>query len=176
MPITQRYLVFTGLVQQTIPMSDAKRQNRHEPIQQPADVQPSQPHRASRFVRGLGRVGLGAALTGAGVGHLTTLREEFQAQVPDWVPVDHDFVEVSLGTALVLAPRTVRPLVGTATAAFFVAVFPGNIAQYTEGTDAFGLATEHARLVRLFFQPVLIGWALWSTGAWSWLHNKIKRT
>lgn len=59
-----------------------------------------------------------------------------------------------------------RVLVGWITAAFFVAVFPGNIAQYLEGVDAFGLDTDRARLTRLFFQPVLMLWALWSTGAW----------
>ena len=48
-------------------------------------------------------------------------------------------------------------------AAFFVAIFPGNISQYVNGIDAFGLDTERARLVRLFFQPLLVAWALWAT-------------
>ena len=55
---------------------------------------------------------------------------------------------------------------GWTTAAFFVAIFPGNISQYVTGTDAFGLTSDNARLVRLFFQPLLVAWALWSTGAW----------
>ncbi|MBS9375075.1 hypothetical protein GON09_004091 [Rhodococcus sp. B50] len=55
---------------------------------------------------------------------------------------------------------------GWVTAAFFVAVFPGNIAQYMSGTDAFGLDSDGDRLARLFFQPVLVVWALWSTAAW----------
>lgn len=128
---------------------------------------------ASRVLRTIGRLLLGAALLFAGIGHLTAQRQEFQAQVPDWVPLDPDFVvvvsgivEIGLGAALILAPRSLRPAVGWVTAAFFVAVFPGNIAQYTEGTDAFGLDTDSARLTRLFFQPVLVVWALWSTGAW----------
>jgi uncharacterized membrane protein len=115
---------------------------------------------------------LGSALVLAGVGHLTFQREEFQAQVPDWFPVDADLVvvlsgvvEIVLGLALLFLSGH-RVLVGWVVAAFFVAIFPGNIAQYVEGTDAFGLDTDTERFVRLFFQPVLVAWALWSTGAW----------
>jgi uncharacterized membrane protein len=123
-------------------------------------------------VRDGGRWLLGAALVLAGTGHLTFQREEFRAQVPDWFPVDADLVvvlsgvvEIVLGMALVFMSRY-RVLVGWVVAAFFVAVFPGNIAQFVEGTDAFGLDTDTKRFVRLFFQPVLVAWALWSTGAW----------
>ena len=122
-------------------------------------------------VRTAGRMALGLALGAAGVGHLTSLREEFQAQVPAWVPVDADLVvvgsgivEVALGGALFVGRR--RRLVGWLTAAFFVAILPGNVAQYVEGIDAFGLTSDRARFVRLFFQPVLVAWALWSTRAW----------
>ena len=88
------------------------------------------------------------------------------------MPLDHDLVvvlsgivEIALGAALLLLPRWRVPI-GWVAAAFFVAVFPGNLAQYAEGVDAFGLDTDRARLVRLFFQPLLVVWALWSTGAW----------
>ena len=115
---------------------------------------------------------LGLALIGAGTGHLTTLRGEFQAQVPEWVPLDKDFVvlasgvvEIGLGAALLALPRQ-RRTVGWVVAAFFVAIFPGNVSQYLTRTDAFGLNTDQARLTRLFFQPLLVLWALWSTGAW----------
>jgi uncharacterized membrane protein len=108
----------------------------------------------------------------AGVSHLTFGRVEFLAQVPRWVPLDADLVvvlsgvvELSLGAALVLLARW-RVLVGTVAAAFFVAVFPGNVSQYVHHLDAFGLNSDGARLVRLFFQPVLVAWALWCTGAW----------
>jgi len=118
------------------------------------------------------RLLLGAALTLAGVSHLSWSRSEFLAQVPGWFPVDADLVvvlsgvvEVLIGTALLLAAKY-RVIVGLVVAAFFVAIFPGNIAQLVEGTDAFGLDSNTSRAVRLVFQPVLVGWALWSTGTW----------
>ena len=115
---------------------------------------------------------LGGALVVAGVGHLTTQRTEFRAQVPGWFPIDEavvvvasGIVEIALGVALVALPRH-RVVVGTIVAAFFVAIFPGNVAQWTEGVDAFGLDTDAKRFARLFFQPVLVIWALGATGAW----------
>ncbi len=112
---------------------------------------------------------LGGALTYAGITHLTTNRTEFQAQVPTWVPLSADFVvlascvvEIALGIAL--ASLQYRRQVGWITAAFFVAIFPGNISQYVNGIDAFGLDSDQARLIRLFFQPLLVLWALWGTG------------
>ena len=125
-----------------------------------------------RFVKGFARVALGIALGYAGVTHLTSSRLEFQAQVPNWVPFSADFVvlasgvvEIVLGLALVFLVKH-QVQVGWVVAAFFVAIFPGNISQYVNGIDAFGLDTDRARLVRLFFQPLLVAWALWATGAW----------
>ena len=118
------------------------------------------------------RLLLGAALIGAGVAHLTTQRTEFRAQVPSWFPLDEDLVvvvsgivEIALGVALIVLRRH-RVLVGAIVAAFFVAIFPGNVAQWSERVDAFGLDTDTERFVRLFFQPVLVVWALAATGAW----------
>lgn len=123
-------------------------------------------------LRTIGRLALGAFLLVAGMAHLGPARHTFQAQVPPWVPVDADLVvvlsgvvEILLGAALVVLPRWRVPL-GWATAAFFVAVFPGNVAQWLERRDAFGLDSDGARLTRLFFQPLLVAWALWATGAW----------
>jgi len=120
----------------------------------------------------LGRLLLGLFMIFAGIGHLTFARAEFQAQVPPWVPVPVDLVvlasgvvEIALGAAMIVV-RKRRAVVGLLLAAFFVAVFPGNFAQWVHHRDAFGLNSDRARLVRLFFQPVLIAWALWSTGAW----------
>ena len=121
----------------------------------------------------IGAVALGGALVFAGISHLTVSRQEFQAQVPPWFPLDKDVVvlasgvvEISLGAALI-ALRKRRVPVGLFAAVFFILIFPGNISQYVTQTDAFGLNTDRARLVRLFFQPVLVAWALWSTGAWT---------
>ena len=129
------------------------------------------PQRTS-IARTTARIVLGAFLLVAGMAHLTVARAEFAAQVPAWLPLDTDVVvvasgvvELVLGAALVAAGRY-RVIVGWTVAAFFVAVFPGNIAQYVDGVSAFGLDTDGARLTRLFFQPVLVVWALWSTGAW----------
>ncbi|WP_435747367.1 DoxX family protein [Nocardioides sp. SYSU DS0663] len=120
------------------------------------------------LARTVARVALGSIMVGAGVAHLTTQRQEFRAQVPSWFPVDEDLVvlgsgvvEVGLGAAFVALPRHQRT-VGALLAAFYVVIFPGNVAQYVEGTDAFGLDTDAKRLVRLFFQPVLVAWALWA--------------
>ncbi|GLB49790.1 membrane protein [Neptunitalea sp. Y10] len=114
----------------------------------------------------------------AAIGHMTFQREEFQAQVPDWVPLSKDFVVIASGIAeLLLGGAMVfyykkKVYVGIALAIFYVLIFPGNIAQYVNHTDAFGLDTDKARLIRLFFQPVLILWALWSTGALKILTQK----
>ena len=116
---------------------------------------------------------LGLALAYAGVGHLTTSRAEFQAQVPtvfaeyaDFVVLASGVVEIALGVGLI-ALWKYRAQIGWIVAAFFVAIFWGNISQYVNGVDAFGLDTDTKRLVRLFFQPLLVMWALGSTSAWS---------
>lgn len=118
------------------------------------------------------KVFLGLFLLLAGISHLTWARQEFLAQVPNWLPLDPDLVvvlsgvvEISLGLLLVFLKNRTRAL-GIIVALFFVAIFPGNISQYVNGINAFGLNSDRARLIRLFFQPVLVLWALWSCGAW----------
>lgn len=117
------------------------------------------------------RILLGIFMITAAIGHFTFQRDDFQAQVPDWVPLDKDLVvilsgivEIALGLAMIFLTRY-KVQVGIALALFYVLVFPGNIAQYLNGTSAFGLDTDQSRLIRLFFQPVLILVTLWSTGA-----------
>jgi uncharacterized membrane protein len=112
------------------------------------------------------------SLAYAGSTHLTSSRQEFQAQVPTWLPLDADFVviasgivEIILGLALLTLWRY-RQVIGLVVATFFILIFAGNINQYVNGIDAFGLNSDQARLTRLFFQPVLVAWAIWSTGAW----------
>lgn len=125
------------------------------------------------LARTAARLALGSIMTFAGVTHLTVARDEFRAQVPDWFPVDADVVvlasgvaEIALGASFVALPRRKRTI-GALLAAFFVVIFPGNIAQYVEHTDAFGLDTDTKRFVRLFFQPVLVAWALFGGGVLS---------
>ena len=121
----------------------------------------------------IGRVILGLFLSLAGIGHLTFQRQEFLAQVPPWLPIEPDLVvvlsgivEILLGASLLFLSKY-RTTVGWIVAAFFVAVFPGNIAQLVEHRDAFGLNSDAQRWIRLLFQPLLILWALWCTGAWT---------
>ena len=121
--------------------------------------------------RTIARVALGAALVYAGTSHLTFARESFAAQVPEFVPLSEDatvlasgVVEISLGAALIALGKR-RVTVGFVAAAFFVAIFPGNIAQLVHHRDAFGLDTDTKRALRLVGQPLLIAWALWSTAA-----------
>jgi uncharacterized membrane protein len=124
-------------------------------------------------LRAAAQVALGGLLAIAGTGHLTFARTEFQAQVPDWVPLDKDavvlasgVVELAMAAALLGTwKQPARAVVGATAAGLFVAVFPGNIAQLTGHRDAFGLDTDTKRAVRLLFQPVLVYWALRATDA-----------
>lgn len=128
------------------------------------------------------RILLAIFMVYAGFSHLTFNRLDFQAQVPDWLPLSKDLVvilsgivEMGLGLGLAFW-KNERAKFGWALAVFFVLVFPGNIAQYLDGKDAFGiLDSDGARLRRLFFQPVLIAWAIWSAGSWkTWKTSKTK--
>ena len=119
------------------------------------------------------RVKLAALLGAAGVAHLTTLRRRFRITGPDWatkllrtdkdtIVVVSGVVEILLAVALLVLPGE-RRRVGLAVAAFFVAVFPGNVHQWRTGRSAPGLDTDAKRLARLFLQPLLVLWAVWST-------------
>ena len=120
----------------------------------------------------MSQIVMGVTLAFAGIAHLTTNRIEFQAQVPmflhgqaDFVVLASGVVEIVLGVALVTLWKY-RVQIGWATALYFIAIFPGNISQYLNGIDAFGLDSDRDRAIRLLFQPLLVIWALWSTGAW----------
>ena len=121
------------------------------------------------------RILLGTFMVLAAIGHFTFARVDFQAQVPNWVPLSKDLVvilsgivELGFGLSMIFW-KAERVRVGIVLAVFYVLIFPGNIAQYLNHTSAFGLDTDKARLTRLFFQPVLVLWALWSTGALKYL-------
>jgi uncharacterized membrane protein len=125
-------------------------------------------------VQNVFRILLAAFMIYAGFSHLTFNRIDFQAQVPDWLPLSKDLVvllsgivEIALGLGLAFWSKK-RIQFGWALVLFFILVFPGNIAQYLGEKDAFGaLDSDRARFIRLFFQPVLIAWAVWSSGAWA---------
>ena len=123
-------------------------------------------------MRKIAQLVLGLGLAFAGSTHLGANRAEFQAQVPnvfqdyaDFVVLASGVVEILLGIGLIVAWRY-RVQIGWAVALFFVVIFWGNISQYVNGVNAFGLNSDSARATRLLFQPVLVIWALWSTGAW----------
>ena len=123
------------------------------------------------MVKTLIRIGLGLLMLFTGIGHLTYARETFQAQVPDWIPLSKDFVvlasgvvEIVLGLSMIFLIKR-KKYVGLSLAIFYILVFPGNISQYLEHRDGFGLNSDSKRLVRLFFQPVLIFLTLYSTDA-----------
>ena len=133
-----------------------------------------------KIIRVAARLGLGIALTIAGSSHLGVARETFRAQVPTWLPLDADFVVIASGVVEILLGLWLisgfqAPTAGTVTALFFIAIFPGNISQWLTQTDAFGLNTDEARLIRLFFQPLLVIWALISTGAIAWLKKVFRK-
>jgi uncharacterized membrane protein len=134
-----------------------------------------------KVVARLPQMVLGFAFAYAGIGHLTTSRQAFQAQVPtllkdyaDFVVLASGVVEIALGVGLV-ALWKYRVQMGLLAAAFFVAIFWGNISQYINQVDAFGLDTDTKRFVRLLFQPVLVAWALISTGAWASVRSTMGR-
>ena len=137
------------------------------------------------MIKRLLQLTLGAFLTSAGVSHLDSNRQEFLAQVPTYLPIDPDFVvvasgliEIALGIALITTTfflTQFRKVIGLLVGLFFILIFPGNINQYLNQIDAFGLDTDQKRLIRLFFQPPLVLWAIWCTGATTYLRKAYKR-
>lgn len=138
-----------------------------------------------RGIRQVAQLLLGVFLTFAGTTHLGSNRTEFLAQVPSWLPLNGDFVvlssgivEITLGIALITTTFILtqyRKMVGIVVAIFFIVIFPGNINQYVNKIDAFGLDTDQKRLLRLFFQPPLVIWALWASGATTYLKNPFQK-
>lgn len=121
-------------------------------------------------MKGIGRLVLATILLVAGIGHFRST-ESFAAQVPPWMPAPtaviyvSGVIEIVLGLSLLFIAKQ-RVMIGWVIAGFFIVIFPGNISQYVTGADAFGLDSDMARLIRLFFQPLLVLLAVWSTGAW----------
>lgn len=124
--------------------------------------------------RGVAAWLLAAVFAAAGVSHLTWGRRGYRIVVPAWAPratgLDVDGIVVASGAAeLVLAAGLAglpaeRRRVGAAAALFLLAVWPGNVHQWRTRRSAPLLRTDRARLVRVLLQPLLVAWALWSTG------------
>ena len=134
--------------------------------------------KTTSLVQNIFRILLGLFLAFAGISHLTFNRSEFLAQVPQWVPLNTDWVvllsgvaEIALGLFLLFFTK-LKDKAGIVAAIFFVLVFPGNISQYVNHISAFGLTTDGLRLARLFFQPLRVLWALWSTGVFQKKRDK----
>jgi uncharacterized membrane protein len=142
----------------------------------------NKPTSASRPLQTAARLALGLFMLLAGIAHLSFSRAEFQAVVPNWIPFSKDevvvwsgIIEIGFGLALLFFSRF-KTEIGLLLALFFILIFPGNLSQYTQGISAFGLDTDQKRLIRLLFQPLLIHWALWSTGGYSYLISKFKKS
>ena len=141
-----------------------------------------------KYVKLIFSLPLGAFMTYAGISHLTFNRQEFVAQVPTWLQFSPGFtdfvvlasgvVEIAFGLGIIFLVAKKRAIAGALLALFYVAIFPCNINQYVNHINAFGLNTDNLRLIRLFFQPVLIFLALWTTGGWKywklWAKGKFK--
>ncbi len=143
--------------------------------------QPAPDRPASSPARDIARIVLGAFLAYTGFSHLTFARSAFRAQVPPWLPLNADFVimasgvvEILLAVGLVVLTRWRVP-VGWVVALFFVLIFPGNVSQFVTHANAFGLDSDLSRGIRLMFQPLLVMWALWCTGAWAALRHRRSR-
>jgi len=131
------------------------------------------PERILPVAKAVGRWLLVALLGVAGASHLTWGRRGYRIVVPDWatkvttldkdaIVVASGAVEVLLAGALAVLPKE-RRSIGCLIAAFFVAVFPGNVHQWLTGRSAPLMRTDRARFIRLLLQPLLVAWALWST-------------
>ena len=134
-------------------------------------------------IQNIFRILLGLIMLYIGIAHLSFRRIEFQAQVPTWLTTDKDlmdlvvlisgYVEIAFGVLMIFG-RKLKVKTGIALGVFYILIFPGNINQYINEIDSLRLDSENKRLLRLFFQPLLVLWAFWSTGALEYLKRKFK--
>jgi uncharacterized membrane protein len=130
------------------------------------------------FTQNFFRIFLGLIMIYIGIAHLTFRRVEFQAQVPVWITQNENFIdiivivsgyiEIIFGVTLIFLKKY-KSYIGIALAIFFILIFPGNINQYIYEIDALRLDSNEKRFYRLLFQPVLVLWALWSSGGLKYL-------
>ena len=129
------------------------------------------------------RILLGSIMLYIGIAHLSFRRIEFQAQVPTWLTTDEGmmdlvvlisgYIEIAFGILMILGGK-LKVKTGLALVIFYILIFPGNINQYINEIDSLRLDSDNKRLIRLFFQPLLVLWAFWSSGAMKHLKNKSK--
>ena len=135
------------------------------------------------IIQNIFRVLLGSIMLYIGIAHLSFRRIEFQAQVPTWLTTNEGmmdlivlisgYIEIAFGILMILGGK-LKVKTGIALGIFYVLIFPGNINQYINEIDSLRLDSDNKRLIRLFFQPLLVLWAFWSTGALKYLKRKSK--
>jgi uncharacterized membrane protein len=114
----------------------------------------------------------------AGTGHLIR-PEAFLPIVPDFVPLPRETILITglcelAGAVALLTPR-LRKLAGIMLALYALGVWPANIKHALEGIDLPPIPdTWWYHGPRLAFQPVLMWWALFCSGAidWPWRRKK----
>lgn len=129
------------------------------------------------------RILLGSIMLYIGIAHLSFRRIEFQAQVPTWLTTNEGmmdlvvlisgYIEIAFGILMILGGK-LKVKTGITLGIFYILIFPGNINQYINEIDSLRLDSDNKRLIRLFFQPLLVLWAFWSSGAMKHLKNKSK--
>ena len=135
------------------------------------------------IIQNIFRVLLGSIMLYIGIAHLSFRRIEFQAQVPTWLTTNEGmmdlivlisgYIEIAFGVLMILGGK-LKVKTGIALGIFYILIFPGNINQYINEIDSLRLDSDNKRLIRLFFQPLLVLWAFWSTGALKYLKLKSK--
>ena len=135
------------------------------------------------IIQNIFRFLLGSIMLYIGIAHLSFRRIEFQAQVPTWLTTNEGmmdlivlisgYIEIAFGILMILGGK-LKVKTGIALGIFYILIFPGNINQYINEIDSLRLDSDNKRLIRLFFQPLLVLWAFWSTGALKYLKLKSK--
>ena len=134
-------------------------------------------------IQNIFRILLGLIMLYIGIAHLSFRRIEFQAQVPTWLTTDEGlmdlvvlisgYIEIAFGILMIVGNK-LKLKTGIALGIFYILIFPGNINQYINEIDSLRLDSDNKRLIRLFFQPLLVLWAFWSSGALEYLKRKFK--
>jgi uncharacterized membrane protein len=121
---------------------------------------------------------LAAFYVAAGVGHLWA-PDKLLAITPSWVPFATQIILVTgiceIAGAVALVTKPLRWWAGIALALYALCVWPANIKHAIDGIDLPPIPNSwfyHGP--RLALQPVIIWWALYSSGVidWPWRYHK----